>query len=356
MGSRSRSRCTAATRPRLFRRSLLAFLSLGLVGSPYLSSGCVAGFDPPSELHGLRVIAVTADKPYANPGNTVTFKMTYQDTPSSPDDAPRHLQIVWLGPCIDPEGDDYYGCYPQFPALLKSAQFGIDLDEFTVELPDDIVTRRPRPASGPHYGLAYVFFAACAGTLRPVIDEGTGRAGSFPIGCFDKDGQRLGADSFVPGYTQVYVFADGRTNANPAILGLTLDGKELPEEEDPKKLRTEETCPLTEDERSATGCEAKDPFSECKAHELKVVVDPSNVAETDPDAKGLKEVVWVNYLADQGDLDRGIKLVSDATKGYVDEHEVKWIPPPKTSVVTLWAVVRDARGGSSVVKRLVRVE
>src|SRR4029079_13330971 len=99
--------------------------------------------------------------------------------------------------------------------------------KFTLHLPPDLISRRPLPPDGPHYGVAYVFFAACAGTIKPVPPDSTGRAGSFPLGCFDAQDNRLGADSFVPGYTQIYSFEDGRTNDNPPVSGLTLDGKPI---------------------------------------------------------------------------------------------------------------------------------
>ena len=83
-----------------------------------------------------------------------------------------------------------------------------------------------------------MFFAVCAGSIEP-LSAGTGGGGGaagpgrygevpgFPIGCFDASGQQLGADSFVPGYTQVYAFADGRTNHNPVVLGLAIAGAEV---------------------------------------------------------------------------------------------------------------------------------
>src|SRR5262249_13071880 len=140
--------------------------------------------------------------------------------------------IVWLGGCFDPPGDQYFACYEQLADLLQKAG---DIDalaatglagrgpRFMLKLPEDIVSRRPEPADGaPWYGIAYVFFVACAGELRPVPPEGTGAAGYFPIGCFSKKtGERLGADDFVPGFTQIYVFADGRPNTNPTIDDIT---------------------------------------------------------------------------------------------------------------------------------------
>ncbi|MGK4006013.1 hypothetical protein WMF31_25570 [Sorangium sp. So ce1036] len=358
-----------AGRGRRVRRALLAALATGAIAAPAISSGCVAGFDPPSVVRGLRVFAVVADKPYALPGDTVSFTIHYQDAATSPDEGARPISIFWIGGCENPIGDDYYGCYPQFAELAGQLEgwtpgdplpsldgvspgFG---ETYSVKLGEDIVSSRERPASGPHYGTAYVFFVACAGTPGPVDDEGTGKAGSFPVGCFDAEGRRLGAEGFVAGYTQVYVFDDGRMNANPELQGLALDGAPLPE--DFGDIPTVPRCPIGAEERREAGCSAEDPFTACTAYDLDALVSP-DAAEPDPDAKlePLKEILWVDYFADQGDLDGSIKLVSDAATGYIEDHAVKWIPPAEPGIATLTAVLRDARGGASVVRRLVRVE
>ncbi|AUX41431.1 hypothetical protein SOCE26_028430 [Sorangium cellulosum] len=352
-----------------WRRALLGTLALGALAAPAIASGCVAGFDPPSRVDALRVFAVVADKPYAHPGDEVTFRIHYQDGFGDEGDAARPVSVYWFGGCENPIGDDYYGCYEDFAALAEefdgweegdplpelngvSPGFG---DTYTIRIGEEILSSREPPASGPHYGSAFVFFVACTGTPGPVEDQGTGRAGTFPIGCFDSNGRRLSADSFVPGYTQVYAFADGRENKNPTIVDLALDGDSMPE--DFGAIREVRRCPLSVEERREVGCSAPDPFTDCTAHRLEVFVDPEDVAEIDPDAKrqSLKESVWVNYYADQGDLDGGIKLVSDASTGYIEDHAVTWVPPAEPGIATITAVLRDVRGGSHVVQRLVRV-
>ena len=50
----------------------IAFMTLFLLG-------CGPDFDPPSELHSLRVLAVQKDLPYAQPGQTVNLQMLWQD-------------------------------------------------------------------------------------------------------------------------------------------------------------------------------------------------------------------------------------------------------------------------------------
>lgn len=345
-------------RPSRLRRFVLSALTAGLFAAPAASSGCAAGFAPISEVRSLRVLAVQADKPYANPGDEVSFEMTYHDGLGSD----RPVQIVWIGGCFDPPGDAYYGCYPQLASVFASGDLGqilgsgfVGLGEtFKLTLPEDIISRRPKPTGGsPYYGIAYVFFLACAGTIGPATDEGSGLAGSFPIGCFDEEGNRLGADAFVPGYTQIYAFADGRENKNPEVLGITMDGAPL---EDGKEVTS---CKVSEEDRlGPPGCGRPDPFKECTSYTIDIVLpdDPERVAETDPDARQadgsyLREAVWVDYFTDNGSFDADIKLVSDAVEGLRDNHDVKWIGPSKPGPAHIWAVVHDARGGQTVIER-----
>src|SRR6188768_474071 len=168
--------------------------------------GCGPDFDPPSELHSLRVLAVEKDVPYAQPGEHVNLTMLWQD--ASPLAGPdRPVSIAWSPPCFDPPGDLYYACFANpatFSGMIK--QGGADPERFDFEVPPDIISRRPPVTDGsnnPPYGLTYVFFAACAGQLTIVPTSGQT---DFPIGCKDANGNLLGADDFVAGYTSIYSF------------------------------------------------------------------------------------------------------------------------------------------------------
>lgn len=347
-----------ARRPSAVRRLALSALALALFAGPAAASGCAAGFATISQVDSLRVLAVRADKPYANPGDQVTFRMTQHDGSSSG----RDVQIVWIGGCFNPPGDAYYGCYSQLASVFSGGDLGALLatglvglgDTYSLTLPEDLVTSRPKPAGGtPYYGIAYVFFMACAGQIQPIPPEGSSAAGSFPIGCFDKQGNRLGADSFVPGYTQIYAFADGRENRNPELLGLTLEGQPLLDGQQVER------CSVTEEDRlGPAGCGRPDPFTECTTYDIDIELpdDVEKIAETDPDARQpdgsyLREAVWVDYFTDRGSVDADIKLVSDAVEGLGDSHGVKWIGPSTPGKARIWAVIHDARGGQSVVTR-----
>ncbi len=377
------------SRKRFSLRSLLFPLAAATaLMAPAVASGCGGGFDPISKVDGLRVLSVavsrapTAEDPtlggsYAHPDDTVTFKMTSYDgfiDPVNPDAPTRALQIVWLGGCFDPDGDAYYGCYESLGKVIADAQadllagkppaegalYGVG-ESFSLTIPTDIVSRRPKPVIGSHYGIAYVFFAVCAGFLGAAPNDSTGRAGSFPVACF-ADAERtarLGADSFVPGYTQIYVFADGRVNADPPVKEMTFDGK--PVGDGPGNALLIKPCSVDDDTRTApASCSKEDPFTTC----APVIIDitaGADVADEDPegtsvDGKALKEVVWVDYFSDKGNFDSDVRLVNDATTGLIADHSTSWIAPAEPGLTSIWAVVHDARGGVTTLQRYIKVE
>ncbi len=361
-----------------WRRWLLAALALTM-----LALSCTPGFLAPSAVVSVRILAVTIDKPYPAPGDRVTMRMTVTDglrNQSDPEAEPRELQIVWLSGCVNPDGDQYFLCLESLAEVLGPfAQGGIppedvlkiervpasedgdpDAHEFSFTVPEDIVSSRPEPDAGPHYGIAYVFFAACAGTVVPVaLEASEGQAPDFPLECRDENGQPQGSDSFVIGYTQIYVFADGRQNANPPAAGITLDGVALAD--DPAAAPSVPACPVSFDDRRQAGCAANPDLDSCRRFDLRVQLGNEPVAEIDAgaesiDGEPIDEVVWVSYFIEGGDLDPSLALIHDATTGRQRGYQTEWTPPDTPGLYQLWAVVRDQRGGSSVVRRWLRVE
>jgi hypothetical protein len=343
-----------------------------LACAPWLGA-CSASIEAPSRVEGLRVINVVADEPYAQPGDTVTFTMTTGVT-GAPADTP--LEILWLGGCFDPADDQYYACYASFQALLDAYMSGenplatglVGLGStFALTLPDTIITDHVANATGEQYGLGYVFFAACAGKLAPApatTDTGAGGGLAFPLGCFDADGNQLGADAFVPGFTQVYAFADGRTNANPLASGLQVkldtDGDEAyePLPADAPSAYPVTLCNIDEEQRRELGC-GNDPFQKCAPYTLMIDVD-ATISELDPDLDSNgneeQEAVWVDWYVSDGDLDQDVTLLYDPTSGLNPSPTVAFLPPPVSEVVTIWAAVHDSRGGGSVLTGYVIAE
>ncbi len=361
-------------RSRNWLRAALLFAVLGMFVAP----SCTPGFDPPSKINSLRILAVTIDKPYAVPGDDVTLSLTVHDGLGDDAGNPRDLQILWIAGCFDPEADQFFLCFEslaetfgplangglpppelvQIQTLTPAMNGEPDALDFTFNMPEDIVSRRPVPAAGPHYGIAYVFFAACAGALSPTeIESLGGEVPEFPLECLDGSGNKLGAESFVVGYTQIYSFADERPNANPVMAGITLDDVAIPENFDDTPVI--EACPISAQERKVAGCGQQDPAKLCTTYELKALI--GDIAEIDADNVDLDgnpftEIVWVSYFVDGGDVSPSLALVNDATKGYQDSFQTEWIPPSEPGTYNIWAVARDQRGGSSVVRRSLRVQ
>ncbi|KYF88039.1 hypothetical protein BE20_24205 [Sorangium cellulosum] len=406
------------------RRALLAALSTLAVGIP-----CCAGSDmaPSSEVKGLRVLAVTADKPYAAAEELVTFRMTYADAKGAEDGAPRKVEVTWVGGCVNPPVgvDEHLGCIPQWLGTYAAgivanpggdggsggaggsgdggsggaggrgggagsggagggaggsgdggsgggdeertvpfAQQEIGPEKsgepnavsFTWKLPKEILKDARPTETGTVYSSAYVLFAVCAGTTR--VASAPEKAG-FPLECVGDDGTVLGPDSFVVGYTQVYVFKKERLNANPPIddFTLKLDGKPVTPGED--GVPVVKRCVRSEEQ--AQGCGRTEPAEdECTTYEIEAVV-PEEAAEVDEEAAGLggppaREAIWVDYYTDGGEFDGARRLVNDTTGASRGGNGTTWTPPSEPGRVSLWAVVHDTRGGASVRRREVQVE
>lgn len=343
------------------RRALLFTLSALAMGAP-----CCGGLDGGSlsQINTLRILAVTADPPYAAPGGTVTLRMTYADALGAAGGEARPVQITWLGGCRNPLADTFEACLPQLQIMkqepMAPEQSGVpDAASFDMVLPEEevIFEGAQLAENGTPYTTEYVFFVACAGTIGLAAVTPEERIG-LPLECKDEKGNVLSADSFVVGYTQVYVFADGRTNANPPVLGLTLDGAEMAD--GAEAIPTVARCASAAADPQNAGCAPPpDPASECATHKIEALIE--DVAEPDVEASGpsmtpVREAIWVDYFTDGGEFDGAKKLVSDTTTGYRAEHGTTWTPPAEAGLVSLWAVSHDARGGMSVARRFVRVE
>src|SRR4051812_49342976 len=184
-----------------------AWLRLVVALSLLTSVGCGANFDPESELKSLRVLGVKKDKPYAQPGDDVNLQLLWHDPKGRSD-----VQRMFLGGCINPAGDLYYACFPQYAqkalgGTLPTPGMG---DTYGVTLPSDIISGREgsfQPGQ-PHYGLYIVFFAVCAGTitLETAAPAKTDGSAGLPIRCLDAAGKPLGSDDFVVGYSSIYSF------------------------------------------------------------------------------------------------------------------------------------------------------
>jgi hypothetical protein len=213
------------------------------------------------------------------------------------------------------------------PQLVSGATFS-----FTV--PTDVLTRSGSTENGTPFGTVVVFSMACAGHVEYVGPRGTSPE-DIPFGCFDASGRELGSDDFVFAFSRIFAFAD-RTNHNPAIDGLTNGGQPI----DPVAGITLDHCPNP----SANGQSS----SNCGTTAIDVIV-PADSQELDPsnvDTHGNvgRESIGVAYYVTDGRVKDDVRIVYDAELGRVssgDDLEAPGAPGDQT----LWAVVRDNRGG-----------
>jgi hypothetical protein len=327
------------------------------------------GFDPASKVDSVRLFAVSADKPYARPGETVTLEALSGDGRR---DKPRAAKLYWIPVlCLNPKDDLYYLCFapsgdggqqagstrliplgPLAPTAdggadagasagaggnpFASIPTGVDLApflpsgaRFSFTMPQDAL--QVRPGSDP-YGLAIVFSILCAGRVEFAPRDPAGGPQQVPVQCTDERGERLPPSDYVVGISRVYAWGE-RVNTNPVIESVTQDTKDV----SPAAGITLERC---------TAAKEKD----CKENKIGVRVsdsswepNPSDVTRDGP----LHEQIWVDYYSDLGKFDDEARLLFDTRGGRISDSDVKFRAPKDVADGTLWAVVHDNRGGAS---------
>jgi hypothetical protein len=308
-----------------------------LLAAAATCSACSGDLPRASLVAGVRILATSADAPYAMPGETVSLRVLAADGRA---DRSRPMQLHWLpAPCVNPPGDEYFACYPTFASQFAP---GVDIgsalasgDHWSFTMPSDaIASAAPHPGASDPYGVAFAFVLACAGHVEYVpIDPRAASPVTTPFGCFDDAGTPLDATQFVFAFTRVYAYAD-RRNANPAIDHLTFGGTPV----DPAAGIALDHC-AGSDEPS------------CKTTDVDAVV-PDTSWEIDPgtvDRAGSPghEAVWVDYYATGGRFANDSVVLFDATSGRASSTADGYAAPLTAGPATLWAVVHDTRGGAS---------
>jgi hypothetical protein len=281
------------------------------------------------------------------------------------------VQIAWSGPCFDPPGDLYYSCFvlpkdPKQPFPLADFAFGdatsfampatyLDSDGNSAPLIRPSTTENNSP-----YGIAYVFFAACAGQLVPIP---TSDATAFPLGCQDAAGKLLGSDDFVAGYTAIYSY-EKFTNHNPVISGFEFLGQAL----DATAFcigndcqASAEATPPADDSidcdnpdqslRCIPSC-ADDGKKPCPGYAIQPTIDKTDPANQDQDDVSVQqtghatgEQMWIDYYTDGGGFKSSVRLLNDATTGWNDDYGTEFYAGKDAKVSRIWALAHDNRGG-----------
>ncbi len=260
-----------------------------------LAVGCSDPFDPAFRVTKTRLLAVSADHPYARDGETVTLRALAT--------GPSALTFGWAT-CFDPPAATVAGCLATFDRstlIIEPSRI-----EHTVV------------ARGSMVGVIVV---ACPGTLDASLACSAG-------------GRVLRLDEYEVGMKRIVVRARDR-NENPTAAAIAFDGTDWPES------RVPEIDP----------CDPGDTFDDCPAatkHRIDVTPTAieSGVVEL---GVAFTEQVLVQYYATEGTFDSSVRTA--AAPG------TEWVARRRSSgeLIEFFIVVRDDRGGASFTTRRARV-
>ncbi|HXN34218.1 MAG TPA: hypothetical protein VN894_20290, partial [Polyangiaceae bacterium] len=302
-----------------------------IAAGAWASTSCSpSGFQSPSLIDSVRILASSADQPYAKPGATVNVQVLAVDGRPT---KPASMTIYWLPfACINPRDDAYYACFSRFAGTGGGAaadagvdsgmgeggalaggplQPGIDLTQvlpagpsFPFTMPADVVATHMTKAGTTPYGLAIVFNIACAGRLE-LLPFDPSNVQAPPVGCFDAQRNQLGPSDFVFGFSRVYAY-EQIENTNPVIDHIDVEGKTV-------DLQLGfQTPPCT--------------ASHCASIHIGPVVpassQESNPLEKDVNGGPLKEEIWADFFSDVGLLDDESRLLYNTTTGSVGDPSV----------------------------------
>jgi hypothetical protein len=311
-------------------------LSQSLASIALLSAACGSKtFAPESQVEAVRILATQADKPYAPPGDTVSLHVLAVDARAS---RPEPMQVFWFPqPCADPADDGYFNCYP---ALSQAYPLNTDLTpqlrsgaSASFQMPSDIIAGHKGVRGNVPYGVLVVFMMACAGHVEAVVPPPGSGAAALPFGCFDSGHHQLGADDYVFAYQVLFSFTD-RANANPVIDHVQFAGSPV----DVSAGITVAHCTAAAIDNCPTL--PLDTFVPDASQEL----DPGNV---DVNGHVLKEELWVDYLLTGGKVKHDVQVLFDPHLGRLSGTVDDFYAPLAPGEYTLWAVVRDDRGGTA---------
>jgi hypothetical protein len=320
----------------------LVRLGAGALAVSGLSLGCQSDATPASSLETVRILAVRTDTPYAAPGARVTAEVLGYD--GRADQGGRAMRISWLRDlCVAPKDDLVSECYRRMATRYANGQ---ELDSLSTpgalaafDIPADAIAQAPRRPGPTQFATAFVFVAACAGSLRWVGARST-YPDEVPVGCFDTAGNRLGATDFVFAHARIFVYAD-RTNRNPEIDAVKLDGMALSAD-----------API-EIERCS-----KNSLDDCPERKIEVEL-PDTASEIDqsgavPGAPPDREQVWASFFATRSKLKNEAVILFDSRRGRLGKAENTIKGPIDAGDVDLFVVTHDNRSGVSWKKFVLR--
>jgi hypothetical protein len=351
-------------------------LSVPVAFCAWMFSSCApSGFQNAALVTSVRLLASSADEPYAKPGDTVNLQVLAVDGRTNP---PVPMTVYWLPfVCENPPNDAYFGCFEQIAgggsmvadggvasAVDGGVGFaggdggavkaGADLTSFLptgptyrFTMPADAVSSHPHvPGTPVPYGLAIVFNIACAGHIEIVpLDPNNPNPQQVPIGCFDANHNALGPDDWVFGFTRVYAYTDV-ANTNPTIASIDSADADIPDDGGVEGASPNYT----------TGTLTTHCAGNCAKIPIGPVVPSSSWEVQAQLGSGNQphEEIWADFYATFGSFDDDARLIYDSAQGLLGGASVtdnKFTPPSAGSDAGtsghIWIVVHDNRGGAS---------
>jgi hypothetical protein len=278
------------------------------------TEACAGGdFAPASRLTGLRLVAVSADKPSAEAGDEVSLSAIYADEQG------RSLSFGY--------------------ALCDDAHSSAALDCMRVMDRDTLVIERDQPtfqftmpepnADAKRANSIGVVVIVCPGEIVP------GDTYGVPVAC-EVDGAALDVNDYELGVKRIF-FAGQTPNFNPEISELRWDGEAWP----------------TDEIKQVTPCDRDtDDIADCRSgfrHRLEV--SAPDAAQPFVDAQGNEAVehVVAQFYATGGTFEYDVRTLDSADTEFVAQRS------DAGKTLTLHVVVRDSRGGVSWETRQVEV-
>lgn len=360
-----------------------------LIGAALALGACSPEIDRVFEVDTVRVLAVqkTVDRGgpepvgvgYARPGEKVNFHMLW-DRGARNQAADIPVQRMWIKGCINPRGDTFVGCADLFLQAaqdperfltenvirLDAAKRPSAADTVEVEMPG-VEQLRQTDDEEPPYALYILFFAACAGELGITGEDVSIRDGRLPITC-TRDGERLGSDDFVIGYSSVYVFGAEYENTNPLVQNMYFDrdnaeiGPDLStgtriagtacagvgclEVPDPTEADIPALCSAL---LCVPACADDGDIDKCPAHWVAPAINAGLPQNQEPDTVSARtdkfEQLTVHYHADRGGMRSDVRVLRDGTGRWNGNFAANYYAPKEPGFARIWVIVRDNRGG-----------
>lgn len=290
-----------------------------LLALSLLSYGCASDFDPGSRVQGLRILATRVDKPFAAPGETVTFDALAVD-PSG-----EAVPIAWAV-CARPSSPSALGCVQALPRgapLSTGATFSFTIPPEALDGVPDVAKKT-------------VFFGAVQVACPGAVSTEGGPEG-LPVRCNDATGNTLKLGDYELAVKRVYVRESDR-NENPGIARITWDGEDWPESE----VKSMSACDSATTNR----------FDECdgESHTMSIVPE-AGASESGVDETGAsyQEQLLAQYYSTEGLFEY------QAKDGVRSTTSFKARKGASGKTLTLWFVLRDDRGGVGWTSRKIAV-